>query len=89
MENYFVYILKSQSSDVYYKGFTTCIERRLFEHNNGKSRYSSNKGPWSLVFLEKFETKKEALITEKKLKRLNHDNLEKLITSPRNIICTK
>jgi predicted GIY-YIG superfamily endonuclease len=42
-----------------------------------------------LVFLEKLETKKEALITEKKLKRLNHDNIEKLITSPRNIICSK
>lgn len=86
MENYLVYILKSESSGIFYKGFTTCIERRLFEHNNGMTRYSSSRGPWVLVYLEKFESKREALIMERKLKKCNPKYLETLINSSRNII---
>ncbi|MFZ4785858.1 MAG: GIY-YIG nuclease family protein [Flavobacteriales bacterium] len=86
MENYFVYILRSESTGVLYKGFTTCIERRLFEHNNGMTRYSSSHRPWSLVYLEKCDTKREALIIERKLKKCNHKYLETLIHSSRNTI---
>ena len=86
MENYFVYILRSESTGVLYKGFTTCIERRLFEHNNGLTRYSSSRGPWKLIFLEKFESKREALIMERKLKRCNPKYLETLIQSTRNTV---
>ncbi len=31
-------------------------------HNDNKSRYTSNKGPWEVVYSKGFETKKEALI---------------------------
>ena len=76
---YFVYILKSDKSDVFYKGYTTDLSRRLFEHNNGLSRYTSDKGPWKLIYFKEFETKKEALIEELRLKKLNRRSIEKII----------
>ena len=78
---YFVYILQSEKDHSYYKGFTENISKRLFEHNNGFSRYTSKKMPWKLVYLQEFETKREALIREKQIKRFNSVYLEKLIQS--------
>ncbi|MBW6498963.1 MAG: GIY-YIG nuclease family protein [Bacteroidales bacterium] len=76
---YFVYIIESQNNSILYKGFTTDIEKRLYEHNNNLSRYTSGKGPWKLVYLESFEEKKSALIREKQLKRSNKIYLKQLI----------
>lgn len=65
----YVYIIYSQRLDIYYKGITQNPENRLFEHNNGLSRFTAGKGPWELVFLEKFQTKTQALIREKQIKK--------------------
>ena len=78
---YYVYIIQSESLGDYYKGSSSDVERRLSEHNAGKSRFTSGKGPWKLVFHKGFETKTEALIEEKRLKKLNHRSIEKLIHS--------
>ena len=82
----FVYILYSESSNIYYKGFTENPDKRLWEHNNDLSRYTAGKGPWKIVYLENFPTKKEALIREKKLKRVNSEYLKWLIRQPQNLI---
>ena len=76
---FYVYIIYSKNFDVYYKGFSENISQRLLYHNNNKSRYTSNKGPWELVYSKAFETKKEALIEELRLKKLNRKSLETLI----------
>ena len=76
---YWVYILKNQEG-IYYKGYTTDIEKRLDDHNAGLSRYTSNKGPWFIVYSRIFEDKKDALIEEKRIKRLNIKSIEKLIS---------
>jgi putative endonuclease len=76
---YWVYILKNQVS-IYYKGYTTDLDKRLNEHNSGLSRYTSNKGPWFIVYSKIFETKKEALIEEMRIKRLNVKSIENLIS---------
>ena len=76
---YWVYILKNQE-DIYYKGYTTDLDKRLIEHNSGLSRYTSNKGPWLIVYSKIFENKKEALIEEKRIKRLNVKSIENLIS---------
>ena len=81
---YFVYILYSERSDLFYKGFTENYRRRLEEHNSGKGRYSDGKGPWTLVYLKEFCTKRDALIEERRLKRLNRKSLEKLIESSKH-----
>ena len=81
---YFTYILYSERSDLYYKGFTENYSRRLDEHNSGKGRYSDGKGPWALVYLKEFSTKREALIEERRLKRLNRRSLKALIKSSKH-----
>lgn len=76
---YFVYIIKSEVDNTFYKGYTENLTRRLEEHNLGKSQYTSTKVPWKLVYFEEFSTKKEALIREKKIKRYNTDYIRTLI----------
>lgn len=78
---YYVYILYSKSFNLYYKGFTTDISKRLEYHNSGKSTYTSKTNDWELVFENKFETKREALIEEKRLKKLNRASIEKIISN--------
>jgi len=73
---YYTYIIYSTSADVFYKGFSTEPMHRLCEHNNDLSHYTSGKGPWKLVYLKEFETKREALIDEKRLKKLNRRSIE-------------
>ena len=49
---YFVYILKSLQFDKTYVGITNKIERRLGEHNAGKSVYTKKFRPWIIVYKE-------------------------------------
>ena len=76
---YYVYIIYSKDFDLYYKGFSENILQRLLYHNENRSRYTSNKGPWELVYSKGFETKKEALTEELRLKKLNRKSIENLI----------
>ena len=82
--SYFVYILFSERCDLYYKGYTENYDRRLWEHNSDIGRYSNSKGPWVIVYLKECPTKRDALIEERRLKRLNRRSLEKLIQSSGN-----
>ena len=76
---YYTYIIYSSSHTIFYKGITDNPERRLFEHNNNLSRFTADKGTWEMVYLKEWNTKKEALIEEKRIKRLNVRSLELLI----------
>ncbi|HEX7869795.1 MAG TPA: GIY-YIG nuclease family protein, partial [Chryseobacterium sp.] len=67
---YDIYILHSVSKDVYYKGFSENVEKRLEYHLNTKGKYTSDVSDWKIVYIKEFETKKEALIEEKRLKKL-------------------
>jgi len=69
MMSFYVYIIYSPKYDKYYKGFTLNPQKRLEEHNDGLSRYTSNFRPWKLVFLEKFNDKTKALKRERGLKK--------------------
>ncbi len=81
--NHFVYIIKN-SDDILYKGYSTDINQRLEYHNNNKSSYTKNKGPWTLIFIRQFDSKSNALSYEKMLKRQNHKYLEWLVQSDKN-----
>ncbi|MFM2339065.1 MAG: hypothetical protein RL115_2258, partial [Bacteroidota bacterium] len=52
----------------------------------GESKFTSTKKGWHLVFVQLFETKREALIFEKKIKKLNRASSQRLIASPQNSI---
>jgi putative endonuclease len=86
---YYVYILESEVDGDFYKGSTQDYMKRLEQHNNGESEFTATKRPWKLIFVQVFETKKEALIQEKKLKRCNKEYLRWLITRPVNILNNK
>lgn len=85
---FYIYILKSESSVQFYKGFTSNPIARLYEHNSGFTRYTKGKGPWVMVFLQQFESKSEALIQEKRIKKLNKHSIDLLIQSDANIATT-
>ena len=86
MMTYFAYIIYSLQHDKYYKGSTMNPEKRLWEHNEGLSRYTSNFRPWKLVYLEVFTSKTQALIRERKLKKYSKEKIKRLIASPKNIL---
>jgi putative endonuclease len=65
---YFVYILKSLKDGKLYTGCTDDVERRLVEHNSGKSTATRNRRPLVLVHSESFESKSDALKREYFLK---------------------
>lgn len=86
---HYVYIIESLQSGIFYKGSTSDYVRRLNEHNDGLNEYTKGKGPWKLVFVQQFETKTEALVKEKKLKRCNKEYLKWLINQPVNVLDLK
>ena len=74
---YWVYIIQSDFDQSFYIGFTSNIEQRLSYHNSGKSRYTSRKMPWKLVYSEKYQTRSEAIKREKFLKKQRNRNFYK------------
>jgi putative endonuclease len=68
--DYFIYIIYNNSLDKFYIGQTDNLERRVFEHNNGLSGYTSRfKGNWNLLYSEIFDSRAEAMKREKFLKK--------------------
>ena len=74
---YFVYVLKSDKDQSTYIGCTTDIERRLIEHNEGRTRSIKHKVPFRLVYYEAYLDKTTALKREIKLKKSSYEK-EKL-----------
>ena len=65
---YYVYVLSSINFDKRYTGFTQDLEKRLNQHNTGKTKSTRAFKPWKVLFFEQYETKVEALQREKYLK---------------------
>ncbi len=83
---FYIYIIKSETSGHFYKGFTSNPVARLYEHNAGFTRHSKGKGPWTMVFLQQFESKTEALVQENRIKKLNKLSTDLLIQSDKNMV---
>ncbi|WP_082326482.1 GIY-YIG nuclease family protein [Sunxiuqinia dokdonensis] len=66
---YYVYIIESLRDGSFYIGYTSNLEQRLHYHNTGKSRYTSRKSPWEIVWFERAATRSDAIRREKFLKR--------------------
>ena len=79
---FYVYILQSDLDRTFYIGFSENLEKRVLQHNNGESAYTSRKIPWKLVYFEEFTLKSDALKREKFLKaQKNKVFYQKLIDS--------
>ncbi len=64
-----VYLLENQNDKSWYIGFTTDINKRPEDHNQGKgSQTTRKKKDWKLIYYESYLNKKDALGREKFLK---------------------
>ena len=84
--NYFVYILKNKKKGTYYVGQTANIQDRVERHNSNRSKFTSKKGEWALIYKESYNTRGEAMKREnfikyqksrKFIERLIHSGVEK------------
>ena len=76
----FIYILYSEKIGKYYIGACENIERRLYEHNIGHSKFTSRGIPWMLKYTEVFQTLQEAKQRERKIKAMKSKKyIEELI----------
>ncbi|MCH7732705.1 MAG: GIY-YIG nuclease family protein [Candidatus Marinimicrobia bacterium] len=67
MNKWFVYVITSEEG-LTYTGITHNIEKRLAEHNEGRSNYTKRGTNWRIVYREEFETRTEARKREKYFK---------------------
>ena len=65
----YTYILYSEKLDKYYIGACINLERRLYEHNIGHSKFTSLGIPWKIVFTEEYQTLAEAKKREQDIKK--------------------
>ncbi|MCD4683955.1 MAG: GIY-YIG nuclease family protein [Bacteroidales bacterium] len=68
---YFVYILKSEQDKRFYYGQTQDLDKRVEEHNSGKSSYTNKYIPWKLFAYKSFDSRSEAMKYERMLKNLH------------------
>ena len=66
---YFTYILHSDSLNQFYVGQTSDIKNRMTYHNKGSVRSTKRGKPWKLVEVIVVETRREALILERSIKK--------------------
>ena len=65
---YTVYIIYSQRTDRYYIGYSSNVIDRLRRHNSHSKGFTAAGKPWTLVYREDYNDKKEAEEREKQLK---------------------
>ena len=68
MKYYYVYVLKSKKDKKFYTGYTTDLNRRLKEHNDGKVKSTSSRTPLELVYWEGCLNQQDATSREQYLK---------------------
>jgi len=67
---YYVYMLKSKSvKPVTYVGYTNNLKKRIILHNSGKGAKFTRGRKWTLVYKEKYKSKKEAISREYYIKK--------------------
>lgn len=76
---HFVYLVRC-ADDTLYTGYTTDVERRLAEHNDGiASKYTRGRLPVKLEHVEAYDDQSTAQRREYEIKQLPRTRKEKLI----------
>ncbi len=65
---YAVYVLFSEKDHLLYVGFTTDINKRIINHNNGDTTSTKHRRPLKLIFAEYYLFKEDAMYREKYFK---------------------
>jgi putative endonuclease len=63
-----MYILRSLKSGRFYTGSAASVAVRLKQHNAGKNKSTKGGVPWVVMRVEEFQTRREAMDQEKKVK---------------------
>ena len=67
---FIVYVIKHVPSNEIYIGYTSDLKRRVTEHNNKGSKFTTrHDGKWQLVYAEAYTSKQDAYEREAKLKQ--------------------
>ena len=68
-----VYMLECADTSLY-TGITVDLKRRLEEHSKGKgAKYTKHRGPFTVVFTERQETRGQALQREAAIKTMTRE----------------
>jgi putative endonuclease len=81
---FYLYVIESPSGK-YYKGVSGHPLLRLAQHNSNEVQSTAYQGPWRFVGVIAFESKREALIQERKLKKYSREKLETWLSGRENI----
>ena len=65
---YRVYVIQNPTGK-FYVGLSEDVQRRLEDHNTGRSKWTKGKGPWSLIWTSDLMTLSDARKLENLLKR--------------------
>ncbi len=76
------------ADDSLYTGYTNDYKNRIARHNSGRgAKYTATRTPVTLVFLQRYDTKEEAMRREYEIKhRLSRKDKESLIASHLNLL---
>ena len=68
---YFVYLIGNYSKAklITYVGYTNNLGKRMNSHNTGKGAKFTRGKNWKLIYHEKYQTRKEAILREIYLKK--------------------
>jgi putative endonuclease len=80
MKPHCVYILEC-SDKTLYTGWTNNMEKRIREHNSGRTgaKYTRSRRPVKMVFVEEHETLSDVLKREAQIKKLSRDQKLQII----------
>ena len=69
--NFFVYLIgsKNKSKLTTYVGYTNNLKKRLKLHNDGKGAKFTRGRQWKIIYIEKYDTKSEAISREYYIKK--------------------
>ena len=88
-ERFYVYILQSLKDFSFYVGQCEDLDYRMSKHADGMSKYTSTKRPLRLVYFETFDSRTEAIIREKEIKKMkSRIYIEQLISNWRKNYCS-
>lgn len=78
---YFVYAIKSQVDGRIYVGFSSDVEKRLKEHNSGKTKSTKGFRPWNIIYTEECSDRILARELEKYYKTgIGKEKLKKMVS---------
>ncbi|MEW7289744.1 GIY-YIG nuclease family protein [Aquimarina sp. 2304DJ70-9] len=64
----YVYVLRSLKDDRFYVGMSQDVDKRLKEHNLGKTQSTKGYRPWEIILIEEYPDRITARKREKYLK---------------------